>query len=136
MSLFDESPGSSAEQQQFDRLVDGELSEADRRSLLVQLEHQPDGWRHCALAFLEAQCWKAELGEMFTSVGSGAARTALVSQPGQIGRWQSWRQFAATTLTIAAGFLIAMVVLRGTWFGGPHHSPGSPVKSVIKQVPL
>jgi hypothetical protein len=40
-----------------DRLVDGELGEADRRTLLLRLEAEPGGWRRCALAFLEAQGW-------------------------------------------------------------------------------
>jgi hypothetical protein len=47
----------------FDRLVDGELSAAERRELLGSLDDRPDGWRRCALAFLEAQCWSEELGE-------------------------------------------------------------------------
>ena len=34
-----------------ERLVDGELDEARRRALLVRLEHEPDGWRHCAWPF-------------------------------------------------------------------------------------
>ncbi len=40
-----------------DRLVDGELPEAERRQLLSKLDRQPGGWRQCALAFLEAQSW-------------------------------------------------------------------------------
>jgi anti-sigma factor RsiW len=42
----------------FDRLVDGELSETERGELLARLDDEPNGWRRCALAFLEAQCWK------------------------------------------------------------------------------
>jgi hypothetical protein len=38
-----------------DRLVDGELDESTRRELLRRLDSLPDGWRRCALAFLEAQ---------------------------------------------------------------------------------
>lgn len=45
-----------------DLLVDNELSEAERRDLLGQCESQPDGWRACALAFLEAQDWSNTLG--------------------------------------------------------------------------
>jgi len=40
---------------QLDRLVDGELSQADRADLLRRLDAEPGGWRACALAFLEAQ---------------------------------------------------------------------------------
>ena len=44
-----------------DRLVDGELADDERRELLLQLEKNPDGWRRCALAFLEAQTWRQAL---------------------------------------------------------------------------
>src|SRR5262245_7197050 len=39
----------------FDRLVDGELSADERRHFLTSLDDRPDGWRRCAIAFLEAQ---------------------------------------------------------------------------------
>jgi hypothetical protein len=45
----------------FDRLVDGELSITERRALLESLESRPQGWRRCALAFLEAQSWQRDL---------------------------------------------------------------------------
>ncbi|HEY3391774.1 MAG TPA: hypothetical protein VGK58_03650 [Lacipirellulaceae bacterium] len=48
----------------FDRLVDGELSPAERRLLLASLDERPGGWRRCALAFLEAQCWSEGLGQL------------------------------------------------------------------------
>jgi hypothetical protein len=47
------------DQATLDRLVDGELDEATRASLLRALEREPDGWKRCALAFLEAQAWGA-----------------------------------------------------------------------------
>jgi hypothetical protein len=43
-----------------DRLVDDELTDAERRELLLRLERTPDGWRRCALAFLENQAWRSE----------------------------------------------------------------------------
>ncbi len=115
-------------QRQVDLLVDGELSEADRRALLLQLEHEPDGWRRCALAFLEAQSWKAELGQVAPGPALDSARPEAVSQAEPNGRWQSWRQYAATTLAMAASFLLALVVVRG-WSGGPH----SPESSLVNQ---
>jgi hypothetical protein len=45
----------------FDRLADGELDERQRQALLSSLDRQPDGWRQCALALLEAQCWRNEM---------------------------------------------------------------------------
>ncbi len=40
---------------EIDRLVDGELDPEARRDLLKRLDGSPDGWRRCALAFLEGQ---------------------------------------------------------------------------------
>ena len=129
-------------EQQFDLLVDGELSEADRRALLVQLEHEPDGWRRCALAFLEAQCWREEFGQTAApaatqAAGAGAGHIAPLSQVEPAGRRQSWRQYAATSLTMAASFLIALVVgmgLRGNWSGGSHDS--ALLKTAVSEFPL
>lgn len=39
-------------------LVDGELEEPQRRDLLLKLDRIPEGWRCCAIAFLESQCLK------------------------------------------------------------------------------
>jgi len=60
-----------------DRLVDGALPEPDRQRLLAALDG--DGWRRCALAFLEAQAWREALGPVARAggpveVGSGSAR--------------------------------------------------------------
>lgn len=41
--------------EQVDRLVDGELTLAEQRALIEQLEASPNGWRRVGLAFLEAQ---------------------------------------------------------------------------------
>src|SRR3569623_3265887 len=50
------------QQHLLDLLVDGELDEAARRKLLRWCEQDPAGWRSCALAFLEAQCWSQQVG--------------------------------------------------------------------------
>ena len=128
-------------ERQFDLLVDGELSEADRRALLLQLEHEPDGWRRCALAFLEAQCWKAELGQITRAPelvrGEPYPQAESVApQGGPSGRRQSWRQFLATTLAIAASFLLTLVVVRD-WSGSSSHSPDTTViKTAKDEFPL
>src|SRR5262245_13131211 len=41
-----------------DRLVDGELDEETRATVLARLDTEPGGWRRYALAFLEAQAWR------------------------------------------------------------------------------
>ncbi|MDR3621258.1 MAG: hypothetical protein P4L85_18040 [Paludisphaera borealis] len=46
-----------------DRIVDGGLSPAQLRNALHRLDAEPDGWKRCALAFLEAQTWGDVLRE-------------------------------------------------------------------------
>ncbi|MFO0890034.1 MAG: hypothetical protein U0790_12955 [Isosphaeraceae bacterium] len=40
-----------------DRMVDGSLRPSELREAVARLDRTPDGWRRCALAFLEAQSW-------------------------------------------------------------------------------
>lgn len=47
-----------------DRLVDDELSEPQRQRLLLRLEAEVDGWRRCALRFLEAQAFRRAMKEL------------------------------------------------------------------------
>jgi hypothetical protein len=67
----------------FDRLVDGELPDRERRVLLQRLEAQPDGWRRCALAFLEAQAWRASFGMLAGSGGAIAERSTIPAPTAQ-----------------------------------------------------
>jgi hypothetical protein len=136
MSGLEEHSNPMGPESRLDRLVDGEMSEADRRALLVQLEHEPDGWRRCALAFLEAQCWKQELGLMASRPARAADAAlavplSLASAPGR--QRASWRQYAAMLLTLGACFFIALalgMILRGNWSGG--HAPGSATVQTAK----
>src|SRR5262245_23445628 len=72
-----------------DRLVDGEVAEPERRTLLSRLERMPDGWRRCALAFLEAQAWREALDPVSVDPVSARAsegvtnNAALVDQATQ-----------------------------------------------------
>ncbi len=52
-----------------DRLVDGELAPEEQRQLLRSLEGEKDGWRRCALAFLEARAWSKHLGVLVDNQG-------------------------------------------------------------------
>jgi hypothetical protein len=93
----------------FDRLVDGELSADERRLLLASLDDRPDGWRRCALAFLEAQCWSEGFGQLLrepeapqcADEKSQLARAALPREDGR--RSALW-------LAIAAGLLVAFTL--------------------------
>ena len=58
-----------------DRLVDGQLSDVEYRRLLTQLESCPDGWRQCALSFLEHQALAADLEGILGESASGRPPT-------------------------------------------------------------
>ncbi len=53
--------------QLLDRLVDGELSDADYRITLHRLDEAPDGWRRCAMSFLEQQALRQELQQLLNN---------------------------------------------------------------------
>lgn len=109
---FDELPD-------LDRLVDGELSDVERRNLLGRLERQPDGWRRLALAFLEAQTWgdaARETDAVAASPKASEIRPAELVDAGS----RNWKRLVGTPLAMAASFLLAFtlgIALRGAWRG-------------------
>jgi hypothetical protein len=138
---FDEMPLNNS---QFDRLVDGELSERERRDLLARLDDESGGWRRCALAFLEAQCWKQTLGAMQKAgirpapakaeQGRGTSRLETPT-PGasSVRRRPRWTQQVATLAAMAACFFVAF------WIGSavhrsqlePSDAPGQIAKTMV-----
>lgn len=50
-----------------DRLVDGELADAEYRQVVLRLEDHPDGWRRCALSFLEQQALQRDLRQILAN---------------------------------------------------------------------
>lgn len=107
--------------QWLDRLVDGQLSETQRRELLAQLDTVPDAWRRCALAFLEAQCWR----ETFRAVPQEpAAQTLVPASP--VARPRRWLGTVGTLLAMAASFLLALGL--GSWIRWGWPASGSPAE--------
>lgn len=49
-----------------DRLVDDELTDSERQDLLTRLDTEADGWRRCALRFLEAQVWRRAIRDAYS----------------------------------------------------------------------
>jgi hypothetical protein len=93
----------------FDRLVDGELSADERRRMIASLDDRADGWRRCALAFLEAQSWGGAMRQMIRPQESlqdssrpiqvaSAATLALMGRRRQASRAGSWLAAAAAVL--------------------------------------
>jgi hypothetical protein len=109
-----EKPLHAEEQELLDRLVDGDLDDEKHRELLLHLENHPDGWRRCALAFLEAQQWEQELKSLRSggSLESGSPPSgdlptpaAPRTPPASRARWI--RGPIGSALGMAASFLLA-----------------------------
>lgn len=112
--------GESPDERLFDLLVDGELSTEEQRELFARLDARPEGWRRCALAFVEAQAWRSDLRPMTavsvkdlspapSPVESPAKTTpeevpATPAHPARAFRLPGWTQAA---LTLAASVLCA-----------------------------
>lgn len=107
----------------FDLLVDGELGEAERGELLAGLDDEPGGWRQCALAFLQAQALREDLG----SILQDTPDRPVARRP--IGRGRSGG-YGRTLLAMAASFLVAL--LLGTQLDrllpGPDAAGGRPTE--------
>lgn len=92
----------------FDRLVDGELTLTERRDLVRSLDTRPDGWRKCALAFLESQSWQNDVRAMTATpassiVHSDAEKSAAPILPEK----RISMRTAAQWFAVAASLLIA-----------------------------
>ncbi len=111
MSHDDKNINATIDDREIDLLVDGELADERRRKLLAELDVKPGGWRRCALAFLENQCWRqscASLGEDTTSLPATPTASAeqktrpAAKKSGKISRQRP------SAVARAAGALLAM----------------------------
>jgi hypothetical protein len=141
-------PGEQAlDPQVLDRLVDGEMPEAERRRVLSRLDRVPDGWRACALAFLESQCWREGMRGLAAASGAAAkpavrpaaaAERAPPEPPAVKVPWRrvvlQWpRRYGGTLLAMAASFLLAMAVVGHLREGGrADRAPGPRENAVAK----
>jgi hypothetical protein len=97
----------------FDRLVDGALSSEEYRRVLQAMEHQPEAWRWCAEAFLEAQAWRGEFTELrrhTTALPVEVTPAPASHQPSSAS--SDWLRMS---LVAAASFLFAFVAARAYW---------------------
>lgn len=105
---------------QLDRLVDGELSDDERRELLSSLDATETGWRQLALAYVEAQTWRDDFGAL-----AAPPREPLAEPAPQAAR-ESESSTASPApfklmLAMAASFLVALTV--GLQFRGGGDAP-------------
>lgn len=120
----------AADPRVIDRLVDGELDDDGRRQVLASLDYTQDGWRRLALAFVEAQTWREDMGDLL--------------QPADTSPLPAWRVGQTTrsprpwmfVLAMAASFLFAFFLawmFRGDEprnAGPPHIVGTTPAETV------
>ncbi|HEY2883538.1 MAG TPA: hypothetical protein VGJ15_13920 [Pirellulales bacterium] len=117
-----------------DRLVDAELTDDQQRHLLLAMEGQPDAWRRCALAFIEAQTLRREFrGLIESSPASDRALSATVALSTDVSKVQRGRfqRQSVRWFSVAASFLVAFVLgtaARGLW---PQHGSENSVPTLI-----
>ncbi|HKI16702.1 MAG TPA: hypothetical protein VKA15_02430, partial [Isosphaeraceae bacterium] len=79
------------------------------RLALSRLEHEPDGWKRCTLAFLEAQCWRDSFRAVEASAlsGPGCVPVSLrLAEPKFDRRRIRWWRGAAAAGIITASFAL------------------------------
>jgi len=119
-----------------DRLVDGELTRDEYAAMLRSLEHTPDGWRRCALAFLEAQAWQRAIGE------TGRRRIEASDEDALEDVWtvpepSTRRAPAKPATTKAVPLLLAVAASFLLLFGlGLVYRPGEPSEWLSRMAPL
>ena len=100
-------------QQDIDRQVDGELSDAQSRELLAMLDGIEGGWRRLALAYVEAQWLGRDLpslihGGATRNVSQDVSEVSVVPATNQPASPRS--RMALMALAIAASMLVAFVL--------------------------
>jgi hypothetical protein len=104
-----------------DRLADGSLSDPERRALLSRFDAEPDAWRRCALAFLEAQAWRRAFGPMTAET---ATEPAFEAKPPSI-------RTRPRILPIALAACLALVAFLLGRFSGNADGPGGPASPIV-----
>jgi hypothetical protein len=105
----------------YDLIVDGKLTAAELRAALERLDNEPDGWKRCTLAFLEAQCWRQtflQLGEM---PAAGNAPSQSLTAPFSAGRRtrSHWARRAIAAAIAVGAFGLGWVAPRTGAVRGP-----------------
>jgi len=121
-----------------DQLVDGELPDALRRELLLRLDSDPDGWRRCALAFLESQSWREALHPLTAPARPAAPLVEMFDGPDRKPALRRpLARLAALATGLAAAFAIGWVLHGQPWQDAPHAStaPGERSAAVAPSVP-
>lgn len=125
---------------QLDLLVDGEMNEQERRELLLSFDREPDAWRRCALAFLEAQSWRTEMGRLVDDPVNVASDIRPATAPGPAGvvgqrfAWPKMGAMFALAASLALAFSLGLATRRG--LPGPGNGVLAPESRSVADVKL
>ena len=107
-----------------DQLVDGELTETQRAEVLRALEAHPEGWRRCALAFLEHREFAAWIPEAAADTVRLAPQHGLDTRSGS-----NWTHLLAMAATAFFAFVIGV---RSTdWLDSTVQPPTEQASSLV-----
>lgn len=121
-----------------DRLVDGELTDAEERAVIAKLDDTRDGWRRCALAFLEARCWQRTMTQLRdvskvepTRSPSPSGHAPFTHPPANLNGFHDRQRLRgwATSLALCVLFLLAFAggsLLPDWWSPSMPNTPSMP----------
>jgi hypothetical protein len=109
LSFEPQGPSNSDADHLVDRLVDGELPEVERREFLQRLDSEPDGWRRCALAFLEAQSWREAFMPLTGPALATPTNAHATAREGPAPSFRGWQCIGLLT-GLAAGLAVAFAL--------------------------
>src|SRR5262245_52736011 len=116
---------------QIDRLVAGELSEAERCSLLAWLDEDARRWRTCAIAFLEAQSWEDAAGDLTLARSATPARSA---SEGKVPSFESMPSRRKTTHLHAVAVAASIALAFAAGILAARHVPERKAKQDVNSV--
>lgn len=126
---------------EIDRMVDGELSDEQQRSLLERLEDSPTGWKALALAYVEASVWKSHFSASDTKVAANSAdpfatipltcppesSTVIAASPESMATRKPNSQAQSSSSSMFAAIAVLLVFGLGIWLGRTQVDlPGQP----------
>ena len=107
-----------------DRIVDGTLTPVELRTAIDCLDRESDGWKRCALAFLEAQCWRESfptIEEPATSLGTCRSLSLPSAARTRMGR--SWIRGPIAAAIVTAAFATGWMSHATRMWSGAERNP-------------
>ena len=129
--------------EQIGLLVDGEMDEIEKTELLKHLDAEPDGWKRCALGFLEDQTLRAVLSEGKTRENPFAAfeknyDSPEIKQSKQIVATAGVNRVGENAIRLRGFFSFAACLLVGFYVGfilkNPSLDSANPASPAVQDV--